>query len=76
MPRHVANINGFKLTGDPNGITELRHKDEVFTRMLFSQAAESGNMLFRGRHDEPYTLKRNSDYTFEVTPGEPDGTYH
>lgn len=70
MPASSRHIFGFRVTGDSNGMEELRHKDEFVSRALFTQAAEIGTVVFRGRKDEPYTLTRLPDYTFAVSRGE------
>lgn len=75
MPRQT-NINGFKASGDAEGIAALKQKDEVVSRVLFSQASEAGEIVFHGIKDEPYRLIRNPDYTFNVLAGESEGTFH
>ncbi|MFA6511711.1 MAG: hypothetical protein WCV86_01100 [Patescibacteria group bacterium] len=73
---HPVNINGFKAEGDAEGIAVLKHKDEMVSRMLFTQAAEAGEIVFHGNKDEPYRLRANPDYTFQVLVGESEGTFH
>jgi len=70
MQRLHRDIHGFKTKGDPEGIEELLHKDDLVVRMLFTQAGELGTIVFHGRKDEPYNLTRLPDYTFEVAKGE------
>lgn len=68
------NVNGNTVYGEKEDVLLLRHLDDHEARLYFTAAQENGMASFELK-GKAYTLRRQPDYTYEVTVGKVEGSY-
>lgn len=63
-----VNIHGHITTGQPEELRRLSRLPIALLEQLYQQAGEQGQARV-SLDDQPYTLRRHSDHTFVLEPG-------